>query len=814
MNNISKLAISSIIVFVIIIFTIMTSLSILKEEAVDNYLTISKLNAKAFSKELNQDIHNIEQTIINISSIINLNSRNETINKRLNNILVNYPQIRSINILKNQKIVYSSNNYNLNLVINNLDFFPKAIFDDNILRIARPWVGRDFISGNDTSAYEEAIEHSESFFIPISKKITTNTGEYNVIVNLNSEYFINRFLTNINTNDIIFELIRLDGILLLTSDDSKIVGKMIRREGLLEKTIEKNEITDIETINKTKYIVTYILTDNYPINLAVKLDYEKSLLSWNKKQYNFFIVTISIVIISILLALTFFYLFNKKREEEIKWHKLQIQENAKFKSLFQNSHFLSAIISSSGEILQMNNKALNFTNDTIQSIKGKMFWELKCWTKNNKNKVEELIKNHTNSRLEDELIVLDKEGNERVMDFSLSYIEIENEKILVALGLDITERKQKEEKLKQAYTVFSNTRDGIIITDKNTNLIDVNEAFEKVTGYKKEEVLNKKTNLLKSNIHDKEFYNKMWGSINKDGYWEGEITNFKKNKEEYTEWLTINTIYDNKGKVLNYIGVFSDITEQKLKEKLIGEKNYVLYQQSKMASMGEMIGNIAHQWRQPLSVISTAATGILLQREVGVSKKEDEESSLKAINEYSQYLSKTIDDFRNFLKVDKDLHLFKISKAVDEAIRLSGIKLSSNDINFILDLNHIEIYGIKNEFIQVLINLVNNSKDEFKTKKIDFKIISISANIKDKKIYIEIKDNAGGIPNDIVEKVFEPYFTTKHQSLGTGIGLYMSQEIIRNHMNGILKVENRTYTHENIEYTGACFIIELPIYDV
>ncbi len=811
MKKVSKLVIGSSIVFLIIISTIMSSLTILKEEAVENYLTISKLNAKAFSKELNQDISNIEQTMRNISSIIDLYTNKNGINHWLNNILSNYPQIRSINVLKNEEIIFSSNSNNIGLFIKNIDLFPNTIFDNNILKISRPWIGRDFISANDTSNYEEKVDSKDSTFIPISKKIITKKGEYNVIVNLNSDYFINRFQTNINNNNIIFELIRLDGILLLTTDTSKTVGKKIEAQKLLERTIEENQITDIETIDNTKFIVTYILTNDYPINLAVKLDYEKNLLSWNKKQYNFFIITTLIVIISILIALLFFYLYNKKREEEIIIHKLQVQEHEKFKLLFQNSYFLTAIISDLGEIIEMNTTALDFTGDTKESVVGTKFWNLKCWQEENKNKLKGLINNYTNERLKYEIIALDKNGNEKIIDFSFSSIKFENENILVAMGIDITEKKQKEKMLKQAYTVFSNTRDGIVIADKNTNLLDVNESFEKITGYKKNEVLNKKTNFLKSGVHNSEFYKNMWNSILKDGYWEGEIININKSKNKYTEWLTINAIFDDKHEIVNYIGIFSDITEQKLKEKLINEKNNVLYQQSKMAAMGEMIANIAHQWRQPLSVISTAATGLLLQKELNISTEKQEKDSLAAINEYSQYLSKTIDDFRNFLKLDKKLHLFDLSEVIKEAISLSGVKLKSNEINIILNLNDIKIYGIRNEFIQVIINIINNSKDELKIKEINSKYIFIDSYEEGDFAYIKIKDNAGGIPLNIIDRVFEPYFTTKHQSMGTGIGLYMSEEIIRNHMNGKLSVKNEKYIYDSEEYYGACFTIEVSI---
>merc|ERR1711879_62365 len=132
-------------------------------------------------------------------------------------------------------------------------------------------------------------------------------------------------------------------------------------------------------------------------------------------------------------------------------------------------------------------------------------------------------------------------------------------------------------------TVFNNTRDGIMITDKYSNILDVNHAFENITGYSKKEILNKNTRILKSNLHEIEFYENMWNDLQNNGYWEGEITNFNKNKEYFIEWLTINSIYNENMEIVNYIGIFSDITEQKNKDQLIKEKEKLLYQQSKMA---------------------------------------------------------------------------------------------------------------------------------------------------------------------------------------------------------------------------------------
>jgi|GEM_PF-925126 len=811
MSNQVKLLSGVVIAIIVIIGSIMTALSILKEEAINNYLTISKLNARAFSKELNQDLNDIEQTIKNISSLFDIYKVDENINNRLTDIIRNYPQIRSINILKEEKIVYSSNEFNLGLYINDSGFFPKPLFDDKVLRISAPWVGRDFITGTLSYSNEEKINLKESFFIPISKRIDTKRGEFNVIVNLNSDYFTNRFLTNLDSNDVIFELIRLDGTLLLSTLTPEHIGKKISDIELLNETIEKSEVTGIETIEGTKYIITYILTDNYPINLSVMLDYNKNLLSWNKKQYNFFIITTSIVILSILIALISFYFYNRKREEESLLQKLQLQDREKFKLLFQDSHFLSAVISKDGKIIDVNNLALKFLDRYKSELKDRYFWDLECWRKEDKSEVRDIFRRFNRRKLETEIVAYDKNKKERIIEFTLSSFQIDGEELFMAVGLDVTVKKEREEILKQAYTVFENTRDGIIITDKNTKLIDVNRAFEKITGYKKKEILNKETKILKSNIHNDEFYKKMWNSINKNGYWEGEIVNINKDNEEFTECLTINTIYDNDKNVLNYIGVFSDITEQKNKERLLREKDNTLFQQSKLAAMGEMIGNIAHQWRQPLSAISSSATGLLLQKELGVSTFEDEKKTLNNINESTQFLSQTIEDFRNFLKVDKELKEFDINDAIEKSLSLSDIKKKTEYINIVLNTDKtIKVVGIENEFIQVIINLINNSKDAF-LKFNDKKFIFIDSYIEEDSIYIDVKDNAGGIDEKIIGRVFEPYFTTKHQYQGTGIGLYMSLEIIRNHMNGVLMVENQNFVYENKEYTGACFRIKIPI---
>ena len=185
---------------------------------------------------------------------------------------------------------------------------------------------------------------------------------------------------------------------------------------------------------------------------------------------------------------------------------------------------------------------------------------------------------------------------------------------------------------------------------------------------------------------------------------------------------------------------------------------------------------------------------------------------MNIINNSSQHLSQTIDDFRSFFNNDKETVDFNVNIPIEKVLYLIGTKLKNRNITIVKKNEDIEIKGVENEFIQVILNIINNSIDAFENKKFDNKYIFISSYKKSHSIIIKIKDSAGGIKEDILDRVFEPYFTTKHQSQGTGIGLYMSLEIIKKHMHGNLSVSNKKYLYNDIKYEGAEFRIELPFH--
>ena len=221
------------------------------------------------------------------------------------------------------------------------------------------------------------------------------------------------------------------------------------------------------------------------------------------------------------------------------------------------------------------------------------------------------------------------------------------------------------------------------------------------------------------------------------------------------------------------------------------EQEQILIQQSKLASMGEMIGNIAHQWRQPLAQISAIHMNMKVTYDFDKFTKEYMESKIKEANKLTAYMSQTISDFQNFFKPQGEKEVFSIKKACKDAYFILESSLKAHGIEVIFHITQdVTINGYKTEYSQVILNLLSNAKDILIERQI--KNPKIELEIKDGNHYalVKIKDNAGGVDASIIDKIFEPYFTTRHQTQGTGIGLYMSKNIIERNMHGYINVAN------------------------
>jgi len=245
--------------------------------------------------------------------------------------------------------------------------------------------------------------------------------------------------------------------------------------------------------------------------------------------------------------------------------------------------------------------------------------------------------------------------------------------------------------------------------------------------------------------------------------------------------------------------------DNKIKEAIMenSKKEQMLIQQSRLAAMGEMIGNIAHQWRQPLNALGLVIQNIYYAYESDTLDKEHLERSMQKSKKLTELMSKTIDDFRNFFRPDKTTEVFSIAERIENALDLISASYKSHNIEVESSLDaSLKASGYPNEFSQVLLNIFTNAKDILITNHIQNPKVWVRSFLNKNKIVVEIEDNGGGIDPQIMDKIFEPYFTTKDKNVGTGIGLYMSKMIIENNMGGTIYAYNGKY--------GAIFRIEMP----
>ncbi len=250
--------------------------------------------------------------------------------------------------------------------------------------------------------------------------------------------------------------------------------------------------------------------------------------------------------------------------------------------------------------------------------------------------------------------------------------------------------------------------------------------------------------------------------------------------------------FDNKGKALLLVGTIQDITDEQSAKEELEQKNEMLFRQSRLAQMGEMISMIAHQWRQPLNAISLTTASLQLKIDNDHYDKFFFKSRLNRISNYVQHLSLTIEDFRNFFKQNKVKEELTFDKVIENTLIIIGIELENNNIHIeSYSQQHGTIYSYYNELLQVTLNIIKNARDALLEAQIkEPKVMIRCYSIEDDKVVLEIEDNAGGVDEAIMDKIFDPYYTTKNEHEGTGLGLYMSKIIIEEHCAGTLSVIN------------------------
>lgn len=389
------------------------------------------------------------------------------------------------------------------------------------------------------------------------------------------------------------------------------------------------------------------------------------------------------------------------------------------------------------------------------------------------------------------------------------------------ISTDITMQKNYEKKLqKQVHEeiqkrtenellynkIFDTANLGICLTNTEGRFAAVNPEYCNIYGYQEDELIGKhftivvpdehKESLSKLHydflIHEKEELSTEWTVIRKDG--------------KHIRILASASRLENVVGGPYKITTVSDITEAYKTRELQQQQEALLIQQSKMAAMGEMLGAIAHQWRQPLNVINCTTLDMKLKSDLDSLDKSSLEKSLSDLENITQEMSRTIEDFMNFFKVDKKVAEFSIYECFNYALRIFEAQFKSLNITLHVEISkELVLNGIMGELEQVFLNFLSNSKDAFVETQVTNKNIKIYTQVDEKYTKIIYEDSAGGIDENILASIFNPYFTTKVK--GTGIGLYMSSLIISNTFKGEIFANN---IYEDKRRVGTKFLIEVP----
>lgn len=369
------------------------------------------------------------------------------------------------------------------------------------------------------------------------------------------------------------------------------------------------------------------------------------------------------------------------------------------------------------------------------------------------------------------------------------------EKYCFIAAFDVTHKKEREEDLQRFFYVAENTVNPLQITDSEGNMIYVNPAFLRESGYSKEELIGKNPSIFGSKKLKKQFWAEMWTTIKSGNVWIGDIENRKKNGDPFHTQLLISPILDGEQKVTGYFGIHRDLSEKKTMEKQ-------LIHTQKMESIGTLAAGIAHEVGNPLASISA-----LVQVAQRFTTDDFVKEKLELVKNQVNRISKIIRDLVDFSRPSNfELQLTDINKNLNEAIEITKVGVKAKDVIYELNLNmnipplNVVADQIQQVFVNILLNAVDAILESQKREK---KIIVNSDLTKNNEVIISFSDSGIGIAEENLPKIFEPFFTTKKEGKGTGLGLWVSYGIIKS-FQGEIKVSSKNQQ-------GTTFTIILPV---
>lgn len=489
-----------------------------------------------------------------------------------------------------------------------------------------------------------------------------------------------------------------------------------------------------------------------------------------------------------------------------------LRENEeRYRSLFNNSIDGILLATADGEVLEANPEACRILGMTEAEVSGRKRRELVDVTDmQTAALLEELART---GKVRGEAMFLRKGGSKVPCELTSSLFADKDGNFRACIIFrDVSERKRTESALRKSNERYmlavQGASDSIWDWDLETNTAFVSSRWKEMLGYDENEINNVMEEWM-SLIHPDDY---RFALKTLNDYLDGRIPEFcleyrLRHQDGSYRWvLTRGACFrDSDGNPHRMAGSHSDITERKLAEQQLlaetaerlrteqdlREKERLILLQSRQAAMGEMIGNIAHQWRQPLNTLGLIIQRLSLFYNSGKFNAEFLQESTREAMKLVYHMSRTIDDFRNFFKPDKEKTSFSVHAIIFQAISLINESFRAHHIEIDTDAEEdVWVLGFPNEYSQVILNILLNARDTFEERNIDDARVVIRVSSRDGTSVVTISDNAGGVPDYIIDKIFDPYFTTKGPDKGTGIGLFMAKTIIEKNMHGRLSVRN------------------------
>lgn len=466
--------------------------------------------------------------------------------------------------------------------------------------------------------------------------------------------------------------------------------------------------------------------------------------------------------------------------------------------LFECFKDMCFILSGDGTILNLNKSATEILKSKKETIIGQNFIDLV----DNSHR-EKFRLTFTNSIMEakSESIFSIIHINNQTIDLNISIIPTKGEGkdkpyLYFILGKDITEQRKKELDLLRFYYVAENTVNPLQITDVQGKMVYANPAFIAVSGYSREELIGKNPSVFGSGKHSRKFWARMWNTINSGKVWVGEVENRKKGGEPFYTQLLISPIVDHDGKVSAFFGIHRDLTEKRIMERQ-------LINTQKMESIGTLAAGVAHEVGNPLASIS-ALVQVVQRSTDDLFVKE----KLELVKNQVTRISKIIRDLVDFSRPSNyELQLTDINQSISEAVEIIKVGTKAKNINFKVSLNErvpllpLVADQVQQVFVNILLNAVDAIAEHDPPK--HNCMIAAKTDVSEENVVITFEDDGVGISEENIGKIFEPFYTTKKEGKGTGLGLWVSYGIIKSFQGDIIV--------ESTLGEGTTFKILLPI---